>query len=188
MEKTSTNKTQAGYKYLLAYKITIPIFDLTMEFCKKYVSTYSRTKDQMEQAVRSGKQNVLEGYSQKSLASYIKLVGVARGSLEELLEDYKDFARTNKILIWPKERAKREIGEIGEIWKIIKNNPTLPDNPYFPHLPYSPEKAVNLMVTLTTQATYLMDKLIESLEEKHRTEGGYSENLLKKRLEFRNRP
>lgn len=62
---------KAGYEYLLAYKITVPIYDLTVEFCKRYIDLRSRTKDQMEQAARSGMQNIAEGNRQQSLASYI---------------------------------------------------------------------------------------------------------------------
>ena len=66
-------KKKAGYEYLLAYKLTVPIYDLTMEFVKKYIPYKSRTIDQMEQAARSGMQNISEGYKQQSLAGYIKL-------------------------------------------------------------------------------------------------------------------
>ena len=82
--KQNTKKA-AGYEYLLAYKLTVPIYDLTVEFVKKYISYKSRTTDQMEQAARSGMQNIPEGFKQQSLAGYIKLSGVSRGSLEELL-------------------------------------------------------------------------------------------------------
>ena len=178
-------KKKAGYEYLLAYKLTIPIYDLTVEFVKKYIDYKSRTRDQMEQAARSGMQNISEGYKQQSLAGYIKLSGVSRGSLEELLNDYLSYARQNKIEIWDKEKAKREIREIGEIWEIIKKNPYLPSQPNFPSLPTLSSPAVNLLITLITQANYLIDKLIESLTEKHTKEGGFNENLLKKRLEYR---
>ena len=176
---------KAGYEYLLAYKITVPIYDYTVEFCKRFIDKYSRTYDQMEQAARSGMQNISEGYKQQGLKGYIKLSGVARGSLEELLKDYLSYARQHKIQIWEKERTKREIREIGEIWEIIRKNPTLPDSPSFPSLPYQPEKAVNLMITLIKQANYLIDKLIVALKEKHMKEGGLTEQLYKKRIEYR---
>lgn len=179
------DKKKAGYEYLLAYKITVPTYDLTMEFVKKYIYYKSRTVDQMEQAARSGMQNIPEGYKQQSLAGYIKLAGVSRGSLEELLKDYLSFARQNKIEVWDKEKAKREIREIGDIWEIIKKYPYLPPQPNFPSLPKDLVKAVNLLITLIQQANYLIDKLIESLKEKHTKEGGFNENLFKKRLEYR---
>lgn len=178
---------KAGYEYLLAYKLTVPIYDLTMEFTKTYIDYKSRTRDQMEQAARSGMQNIPEGYKQQSLSGYIRLAGVSRGSLEELLNDYLAFARQNKLEVWDKEKAKREIREIGEIWEIINRTPTLPHSPNFPSLPANPTLAVNLLVTLIQQANYLIDKLISSLKEKHAVEGGFSENLYKKRLEYQRR-
>ena len=204
----------AGYEYLLAYKITIPIYDYTVEFCTRCSPYYrhhpdhtykssqpyhpnlpdpihfpplssSRTHDQMVQAARSGMTNIPEGAKQESLAGYIKLTGVARGSLEELLKDYLSYARQHHIVVWDKERVKREIGEIRVIWEIIRKTPVLSDSPDFPDLPHLPDYAVNMMLTLIHQANYLIDKLKVSLEEKHKQEGGFSENLLKKRMEYR---
>lgn len=168
--------SKAGYEYLLAYKLTVPIYDYTIVFCKKWINYKSRTKDQMEQAARSGMQNIAEGNKQESLKGYIQLSGVARGSLEELLNDYLAFARQNQLQIWGKQQAIRQIGEISKIWEIIKQNPALPN---------SPEVAVNLLITLINQANYLLDKLIVSLKEKHMKEGGLSEELLRKRLEYK---
>lgn len=176
---------KAGYEYLLAYKLTVPIYDYTIEFCKRWIDYKSRTKDQMEQAARSGMQNISEGNKQQSLSGYIKLSGVARGSLEELLKDYMAFARQNKLEVWEKDRAIREIGEMSQIWEIIKENPTLPNNPDFPNLPSDPEKAVNLLITLINQVNYLIDKLIYSLKEKHMKEGGLSEKLYSARKKYR---
>jgi len=180
------NKSKkAGYEYLLAYKITVPIYDLTVEFCNSYISKYSRTYDQMVQAARSGMQNISEGNKQQGLKGYIKLSGVARGSLEELLNDYKAYARQNKLVIWSKEKSLKEIREIGEIWKVVKSMPTIPDFPNFPHLPQNSEKAVNLMITLINQANYLIDKLIISLKDKHMKSGGLSEQLYRQRKQYR---
>jgi restriction system protein len=178
-------KIKAGYEYLLAYKVTVPIYDYTVVFCKKWIDCHSRTKDQMEQAARSGMQNILEGSKEESLKSYIKLTGVARASLEELLNDYLSYARQNKIQIWGKDKTIGEIREISKIWEIIRKNPVLPDSPNFPDLPTHPEPAVNLMLTLINQANYLIDKLILSLKEKHMKEGGLTEELYRKRVEYR---
>jgi len=113
------------------------------------------------------------------------LAGVARGSEEELLNDYLSYARQHGIPIWEKERVRREIKERGEIWEILTKTPTLPPSPSFPSLPKNPQLAVNLLVDLIKQAGYLQDRLIASLKEKHVKEGGFRENLLKKRLEYR---
>ena len=179
------DKKRAGYEYLLAYKITVPIYDYTVEFVKRWIVYSSRTRDQMEQAARSGMANIAEGNKQKSLELYIKLGGISRGSLEELLKDYLSYARQNSIDIWDKQRCIREIREISEIWGIIKNNPTLPDNPNFPDLPNHPEKAINLLITLINQANTLIDRLVDSLKEKHKRERGFTENLYKQRKNFR---
>lgn len=178
-------KKKAGYEYLLAYKLTVPIYDYSVEFCKRWIDYKSRTKDQMEQAARSGMQNILEGNKQQGLSGYIKLSGVARGSLEELLKDYLAYARQNKLQVWEKERVIREIREIGEIWGILKKTPYLPNNPNFPNLPTDPAVAVNLLITLINQANYLIDKLIVSLKEKHMKEGGLSEKLYSARKHYR---
>ena len=101
---------KASYEYLLAYKITVPIYDYTVTFVDRWIIKKSRTHDQMVQAARSGTMNVAEGSKEQGLKGYIKLVGVARASLEELLKDYLAYARQNKITVWSKEKA---IGEMG---------------------------------------------------------------------------
>lgn len=177
--------SKAGYEYLLAYKITIPIYDYAVQFADKWIDKRSRSHDQWVQAARSGTQNISEGYKQQSLAGYIKLTGVARGSLEELLKDCLAFCRQKNLSVWTIERTKREIEEIREIWEILKETPTLPDNPNFPNLPNHPEIAVNFLITLINQANLLIDRLIDSLKEKHKKEGGFSEKLYRERKNYR---
>lgn len=180
---------KAGYEYLLAWKITVPIYDYTVIFCKRWRNLLSsaRTFDQMVQCARSGMTNVAEGNLQDSTEGYIKLTGVNRASLEELLKDYQLFARQNKVLIWDKDKCRREIGEIGKIWEILKKTPILPDNPDFPDFPDDLTVAVNLMITLINQANYLQDRLKPAVEKVFVTKGGFRENLFKKRMEYRNK-
>lgn len=189
-------KKKAGYEYLLAYKITIPIYDYTVIFCKRCQSpsypdfpklSSPRTYDQMIQAARSGTANIAEGNQQASLEGYIKLTGVNSASLEELLKDFLSFARQNKIQLLGKEETIRKIKELGEVWDILKTTPTLPNSPNFPDLPNAPTQAVNLMITLINQAIYLQKKLKASLEKKFVEEGGFRENLFKKRLAYKKR-
>jgi len=192
-----TNKgggTKAGYEYLLAYKISVPLYDYTVVFCKRAQSpnhphfpqlSSHRTYDQMVQAARSGMTNIPEGNQQASLEGYIKLTGVSFASLEELLKDYLSFARQNKIPVWGKEEAVRKVREVGIVWEILRETSTLPDSPDFPNLPDSPTKAVNFLITLTNQAIYLQKKLKTSLEEKFVEKGGFRENLFKKRLNYK---
>lgn len=187
---------KAGYEYLLAYKITLPIYDYTVIFCKRSspynpdlpkfpLLSSTRTFDQMVQAARSGYTNIPEGNQQASLEGYIKLTGVNRASLEELLKDYLSYARQNQIQVWAKERVVQEVRELGEVWEILKATPTLPNSPSFPDLPKDPTAAVNLMITLINQAIYLQKRLEQSLEKKFVEKGGFRENLFKKRMEYK---
>lgn len=180
-------KKRAGYEYLLAYKISVATYDLTVMFCKRhrFLLSSTRTYDQMVQAARSGMTNIPEGNQQASLEGYIKLTGVSSASLEELLKDYLSFARQNRVSVWEKERVVREVREVGKVWEVIKETPTLPDVPNFPDLPNGLPEAVNLMITLTNQAIYLQKKLKASLEKKFIEQGGFRENLFRKRMERR---
>ena len=100
----ANRSNKGGYKNLIVYQQAVVIYDLTDEFCKKYLESMRerRTTEQMIQAGRSGKQNIVEGSLEKSLKMNIKLTGVARASFGELMEDYEDFLRTRKMAIWPK--------------------------------------------------------------------------------------
>ena len=93
-----------GYRDLLSYRKSLIVYDATVQFCKRFLDKRDRTVDQMVQAARSGKQNIIEGSmaSGTSKETEIKLMNVARASLEELLEDYRDFLRTNHGLLWDK--------------------------------------------------------------------------------------
>ena len=197
MESKGTKKQyKAGYEYLLAYKITVPIYDYTVVFCKRCqspnypdfpnLSSY-RTYDQMVQAARSGTANIAEGNQQASLEGYIKLTGVNRGSLEELLKDFLAYARQNRIPVWTKEEVVGKVRELGEVWEVLRKTPYLPDSPNFPDLPDHPTAAVNLMITLINQAIYLQKRLQQSLEQKFVEKGGFRENLFKKRFEQRSK-
>lgn len=174
--------TQAGYKYLLTYQYSLVICDLTAEFCLKFLDgrEWLRLRDQMNQAARSGKQNIVEGHQVESLESYIKLLGVARGSLFELLEDYQDFLRQHSLKIWGKDEPRmRELRDLR-----VVGTPQ-PHIPQFPHLPHDPGLATNLMVMLCQRTTYLLEKQIVSLKEKFIKEGGFRENLFQKRLAYK---
>jgi four helix bundle protein len=93
-----------NYEELLSYRKAEIVFDVTYEFCKRFLKRNDRTVDQMIQAARSGKQNIMEGSkaSGTSKRTEIRLTDVARASLEELLGDYKDFLRTRKLKTWDK--------------------------------------------------------------------------------------
>src|SRR5437667_7627422 len=97
-----------GYQNLLSFQRSEIVYDATVKFCASFFNKRDRTVDQMIQAARSGKQNIIEGSkaSGTSKETEIKLIGVARASLEELLEDYRDFLRVRKAPLWPKDSRK----------------------------------------------------------------------------------
>jgi len=164
-----------GYKSLPFFKQAEIIYDFTVEFVKKYIDPRSRTKDQMEQAARSGKQNIPEGYLQKSLEGRIKLLGVARGSLEELLNDFLDFLRQRGLKLWKKDSPKAQA-----VRRLVYNR----YNSYNNYKIYmaNPEDAANAVVCLINQTNALLDQKLRWLEEKFVDEGGFRENLFRKRM------
>jgi four helix bundle suffix protein len=174
--------SSAGYKHLLTYKYSVVIHDLTVEFCRQFLPgrEFLRQRDQMVQAARSGKQNIVEGHELQSLEGYIKLLGVAEGSLKELLEDYEDFLRQRNLRLWPKDGPRmRGLREVR-----VAPEPS-PHLPHFPNIPHDPEVAANLMVMLCQRTTYLLGKQTASLREKFVKEGGFRENLFRQRMRFR---
>lgn len=171
---------EGGYRNLPFFKQTAIIYDFTVEFVKRYIDYKSRTKDQMEQAARSGKQNIPEGYLQKSLEGRIKLVGVARGSLEELLNDYLDFLRQRDYKLWDKEDQKS---------KVVRSLVYKDYNSYNNYKIYitNPESAANAMICLINQTNQLLDQKLRWMEEKFINEGGFRENLFRRRMEKKNK-
>lgn len=179
----------APYKRLFTYWFSVIIYDLTVQFCDKWIRSY-KLREQMTGAARSGKQNIVEGSDglKTSIKTGIKLTNVAKMSLEELIGDYEDFLRQRKLLCWGKEdsrvirirkRSSRFVRDLS-ILREDKNGKLVQMK-----LSETPEKATNLLLTLCHQATYLLNKQVESLEQKHEREGGYTEKLYKKRTEYR---
>ena len=176
----TTKKTHGGYRNLISYQTATIIYDLTVQFVDLYLSKFTRTKDQMVQAARSGRQNIAEGSqaSGTSKKTEIKLVGVARASLEELLNDYQDFLRQHNLKLWEKDSQKA---------KAVRAFAYKSNRSYETYSSYlrNPETAANCLICLIHQANYLLDKQINSLEQAFITKGGYTENLFKKRQERR---
>lgn len=183
-----------GYRNLKSYQTAVIIYDLTPIFCEKFLEnksyssykTYtpykSRTPDQMIQSARSGCANLAEG-SQDSATSKkmeIKLVGVARGCLEELLFDCESFLRQRGLLLWGKDDPR-----VLEIRSLSYKT----DRTYKTYLKYfeEAESAANCLICLIHQANYLIDRQLQSLEKELLEKGGFTENLYKKRLEYRNK-
>jgi len=172
--------TSGGYKNLPFFKQAEIIYDFTVNFVKLYIDHHSRTKDQMEQSARSGKQNIAEGYLQKSIEGKLKLLGVARGSLEELLNDYQDFLRQRNLKLWLKDST-----EARKVRALVYNRYNSYNN--YKNYVSSPEAAANAMICLINQTNQLLDQKLRWLEERFVKEGGFRENLFKKRIDYRNK-
>ena len=185
-KKIKKPKGPGGYQNLIVYQQAVMISDLTNKFCQRFLDPIKdrRTIEQMTQAARSGKQNIVEASLEKSLKMNIKLNGVSRASYGELLEDYKDFLRMRNLLIWDKNDLR--VKEIRS-WRIKTNGTNWTNWSNLTNWTNSPERFANLMISLISKENYLLDKMIRSLEEKFIREGGYSEHLSQKRQEERKR-
>ena len=173
-----------GYRDLQSYKMAEIVYDATMVFCDRFIDRRSRTHDQMVQAARSGKQNIAEGSmaSGTSKKTELKLVGVARASLEELLLDYQDFVRQKGLPLWGKEH-KQARGVRALAYE--KNRSYMTYRPYIEG--NSPEEAANAMICLIHQANYLLDQQLRALEKEFLKEGGFTERLYRSRVQARHK-
>jgi restriction system protein len=171
-----------GYQGLRAFQMAVVVHDATVAFCRLYLDPKSRTNDQMVQAARSGKQNIAEGSvaSGTSKKIELKLVGIARASLEELLVDYRDFLRQNGHAQWDKGHEKAVF---------IRRLCYRPDMSYRTYKTYieekGPENAANTMVCVVHQTNYLLDQLLRSLERAFVEDGGFTERLYRHRKRHR---
>jgi len=173
-----------GYRNLLSYRKAEIVYDATVYFCDRYIDRRSRTHDQMVQAARSGKQNIIEGSmaSGTSKETEIKLTNVARASLEELLEDYRDFLRTKGHPLWDKNsrealfvRKQSQQHGANESYETYRT--------YFETR--SPEVVANIIICLIHQTNYLLDRLLKQLEAAFLKEGGLRERMTRARLDAR---
>jgi four helix bundle suffix protein len=173
-----------GYRNLLSYQKAEIVFDATVYFCERFIDKRSRTCDQMIQAARSCKQNIVEGSmaSGTSKEMEIKLTGVARASLEELLTDYLDFLRKRGFEEWPAQHAYAQ--------KLRKLNRTPGANyaTFRKGIESSdPAIAANVIVGLIRVTGYLLDRQLRHLEDAFVREGGMRERMTRARLEERRR-
>jgi restriction system protein len=170
-----------GYRELQSYQMAEIVFDGTTVFCDRFIDRRSRTHDQMVQAARSGKQNIAEGSmaSGTSKKTELKLVGIARASLEELLIDFQDYLRQKGLPLWGKDHARaKEVR--GLCYK--QNRSYLTYKTYFEG---SPEVAANALVCLIHQTSYLLDQQLRALEKEFLQEGGFTERLYRARTQVR---
>lgn len=157
------------------------IWKITYYFCEHYIALGDRTKDQMVQAARSGKQNIIEGCAASATSSKteIKLVSVAKASLQELLEDYEDYLKTRNHPQWQKGSeqydAMRKLGrehcDAEFFMNLIATRP--------------PETIANMAIILINQADYLLYRQLEKLSANFVDNGGFSERMTQFRLKKR---
>src|SRR3989338_7535308 len=168
-----------GYRTLKFYQATELIYDLTFVFCAKFVRDH-RLCDQMIHAARSGRQNIAEGCqaSGTSKKTELKLVNVARASLEELLLDFEDYLRQHKLIVWGKEHAQATK---------VRALAYVENRSYTTYRSYceTPEGTANTAICLIHQANYLLDNQLRALEKQFLTEGGFTERLYTMRRKVR---
>lgn len=173
-----------GYEKLKSFQQAEIVYDATVKFCDRFIDKRSRTHDQMVQAARSGRQNIAEGSqaSGTSKKTELKLVGVARASLEELLIDFKDFLRQRDLQLWPKEHSlAREVRKLAyQEHRTYKTYSTYVED-------RDAEIAANTLICMIHQANYLLDRQLHGLEAAFLKEGGFTEKLYRARSEQRNK-
>jgi four helix bundle suffix protein len=175
-------RPSGGFRELRSFQAATTIYDATVAFCERFIDQHSRTRDQMVQAARSGRQNIAEGSRAAATSSQteLRLVNVARASLDELLLDFEDFLRQRGLRQWakddPEALAVRSVG---------RRHPTDRSDPsdYSAWLG-SPDPAVvaNALICLIHQANYLLDQQVAALERDFVKQGGYSEQLAAARI------
>ena len=163
-----------GYQKLKSFQTAELVYDATVKFCDRFIDKKSRTHDQMVQAARSGRQNIAEGSqaSGTSKKTELKLVGVARASLEELLLDYQDFLRQRGLPLWPKDHPQAQA---------VRKLAYAENRSYASYRSYveesSPETAANTLICLIHQTNYLLDQQLRQLEKAFLQNGGFTERL-----------
>ena len=170
------------WKDLYFYRKSDTLFQLTVEFCHRFLPAYGdRTVDQMIQAARSGKQNIVEGSEdgQTSSEMEIKLLNIARGSLQELRADYNDYLNTRHLTSWPANSERQQ-----RLREFCHSH-----NDYSDYEPFvnkmSDEEMANMALTLCHQTDKMMCAYIEKLEKQFVTEGGIKERMYAARTGYR---
>ena len=174
------------YQELLSYKKSAIVYSATVKFCERFISIKDRTYDQMIQAARSGKQNIIEGSkaSGTSKETEIRLTNVARASLEELLEDYKDYIKNRKEVIWDKDSR-----EALYVRKLAYSKDESYENTYEQFIETrSGVVCANIILCLIHQCNYLLDQQIRRLEEDFVKNGGLRERMYQARKNYRDNP
>lgn len=172
---------KGAYRKLRCYQLAEHIYDVTFVFCERFISLGDRTKDQMVQAARSGKQNIAEGSAAAttSTKSEIHLTNVAKASLQELLADYEDYLTVRGKETW--QLGDRRLTQTREVLRremsreyiVAKANG------------WNDTTLANVAITMIHQCDFLLQRLIESQKRRFLENGGISEEMTRARLEYR---
>lgn len=170
-----------GYRHLRVYRVTEAIHDLTERFVSDYIPRGSRTRDQMVQAARSGKQNIAEGSAASSTSkeTEIKLTNVAKASLEELLIDYQDYLRQHNLCQWGKEHPRTR-----GLREYLKSESFMASPLHYCGR-MEAEEFCNLCITLINQATYMLRRMLETQQQQFLANGGIKELMYRARTGYR---
>ena len=182
MEPPGFVPPHGNYKTLLSYRKAEVVYDLTFHFCHRFLTRGDRTIDQMIQAARSGKQNIVEGSqaSGTSKETELRLTNVARASLEELLADFQDFLRVRDLRRWDKDSKE------AEFVRRLGRAPDLSYKTYRQFCETRPAEVVaNIAICVIHQTNYLLDQQLRRLEQDFVRDGGLRERMARVRLQHR---
>lgn len=175
-------RTGAVWRNLRFYKKSEALYQLTFVFCEKYLPQYGdRTKDQMVQAARSGKQNIVEGSEdgKTSTEMELQLLNVARSSIDELREDFKDYIAAHGLTLWTKTHPR-----YANMQKFTRKHNNIED--YSPFLnKLSAEEMANIGLTLCYQIDTMMNNYLKHLDTQFVTQGGIKERMYAARTGYR---
>jgi four helix bundle suffix protein len=173
---------RGDYHSLLSFQKAEVVYDLTFRFAHKFLSKGDRTIDQMIQSARSGKKNILEGSkaATTSKETEIKLTNVARASLEELLDDFRDYLRARDLALW--DKASKEAQYVRQLGRKTPQTYEI----YREFAETRPAVVVaNIAICLIHQTNYLLDQQLRRLEKDFTEQGGLRERMTRVRLAYR---
>lgn len=185
MENNQANKPvlrqQANWEDLFFYQKSVVLYQMTFVFTKRFLQRGDRTIDQMIQAARSGKQNIVEGSADgvTSTEMELKLLNVARSNIKELKEDYEDYIVSRRLTRWGTRHER-----YNAMLKFCRSHNKLEDyQPFFEK--WTDEEMANISLTLCHMVDKMMTTYQKQLEEQFVTEGGIKERMTAARLGYR---
>ena len=180
IEKVLRNQT--NWKKLWFYQKAVVLYQLTYAFTRRFLPSYGdRTVDQMVQAARSGKQNIIEGSADgvTSMELELKLLNVARASIQELLEDFEDYLPTHQLAKWTPSHPRFQ-----QMMDYCRDNNSITAyEPFFEK--WTDEEMANIGITLCRMVDKMMLTYQQKNEKEFVTEGGIRERMTAARLGYR---